>query len=82
MLAEMRKQPGGSVLDVAMFTSVQTRGLAPVRLELGPTFRVRSTRKMLAEMRKQPGGSEQDVAMQRTKDGELRVVGCWLRVEG
>ena len=22
-----------------------------------------------------------DVAMQRAKDGELRVVGCWLRVD-
>ena len=38
MLAEMRKHPGGSVYDMAMFPSVQTRGLAPVRLVLGPAF--------------------------------------------
>jgi hypothetical protein len=28
MLAEMRKHPGGSAQDIAMFTSLQTRVLA------------------------------------------------------
>jgi hypothetical protein len=39
LLAEMREHPGGSEYHVAMFATVPTRGLAPLRLTLKPNSR-------------------------------------------